>query len=320
MNDLNNNFEKNQNGEKEGLEFNNKIIKLKNEINHIKKKIKENKESGIKYYLNILKEGNDNRNIGLSWVIKRLLRLDYTPKLKDFPEYINKEVYDYLIINAINKNIILDCLQELGEIKYNLFNKIDNKTNKNKNDKVYSFIDNDNLNNICNKNKNELMEKKLKTLLLMFSFWTINPEIQLKIESLCATKNTKLYENDNNLNKNKVYNTFKLQRNKSQSFFRKNTFGNLYKDEKEREMLDIIKRVIKLKNKIKKSYIVLNNLKKDIINYIKKLLNIKNNNDIIDEKYYLLKKEINKDSVIIKIIRNLIGNENKIKDINNNII
>ena len=131
-------------------------MKLKNEINNIKQKIKENKESGIKYYLNILKEGNDNRNVGLSWVVKRLLRLEYTPKLKDFPKYINKEVYDFLIINAINKNIILDCLQELGEIKKNLLLKTDNKRIKNKNDKVYSFTDYNNLNNICKKSKNKL--------------------------------------------------------------------------------------------------------------------------------------------------------------------
>ena len=122
INELKKSFEENsneaKNEEKEGIiikeELNNKIIELKNEINNIKNKIKEKKEAGIKYYLNILKEGRDNRNIGLSWIIKRLLRLDYTPKLKDFPEYINKEIYNYLIINAKNKNIILDCLQELG--------------------------------------------------------------------------------------------------------------------------------------------------------------------------------------------------------------
>ena len=100
--------------------YNNKIMKLKDEIETLNIKIKNNKEAGIKYYLILLKEGNDNRNVGLSWIVKRLLRLDYTPKLKDFPEYINKKLYEYFITNAKTKNMILDCLQELGEIKYNL--------------------------------------------------------------------------------------------------------------------------------------------------------------------------------------------------------
>ena len=100
--------------------YNNKIMKLKDEIETLNIKIKNNKEAGIKYYLILLKEGNDNRNVGLSWIVKRLLRLDYTPKLKDFPDYINKKLYEYFITNAKTKNMILDCLQELGEIKYNL--------------------------------------------------------------------------------------------------------------------------------------------------------------------------------------------------------
>ena len=131
INDLRNNLEENSNKtkiyEKDNIimqkEFNNKIIELKKEIKNLKNKIEENIESGKKYYLNLLKDGTDNRDIGLSWIIKRLFRLDYYPKLKDFPDYIDNEVYDFLILKAKNENNILDCLNELGEIKRNIYNK-----------------------------------------------------------------------------------------------------------------------------------------------------------------------------------------------------
>ena len=77
-NDNSKNEEKRENEEiiiKEA--YNKKIIELKNEIKNLGEEIKENKESGIKYYLNILKKGTDNRNTGLSWIIKRLLSFPF---------------------------------------------------------------------------------------------------------------------------------------------------------------------------------------------------------------------------------------------------
>ena len=82
-----------------------KIIKNSDE------KIKECNEEGTKYkylfnelnneqkkyYLDILKKGNDIRNEGLSWVIKRLIELKVNLKEIIFPPFLDNEQIEYLI-------------------------------------------------------------------------------------------------------------------------------------------------------------------------------------------------------------------------------
>ena len=189
INELKNKFQQKsketKNEEIEGIEikktYDNQILILKNEIKNIENKIKENKESGIKYYLNILKEGEDNRNVGLTWVVKRLLRLEYFPQINDFPYYINKKMYDYFIENAKNKNIILDCFQELGEIKKIIFS--DKGKEKDEFDELYEYKEK-------NSNQDNLLIK-LKRLLESYSFWAINPEIKMEFDYISSNKITK---------------------------------------------------------------------------------------------------------------------------------
>ena len=87
---------------------------------------------------------------------------------------------------------------------------------------------------------------------------------------------------------------------------------NQKSQKKFKEILNTFDRVFKLKNTIQNKYIVLEKLKKEMIQYIKKLLN---NKGIFNENSYIFDQNLNKDSTKIKIIRNLIGNENKLKDI-----
>jgi hypothetical protein len=274
-------------------------MKLKDEIETLNNQIKNNEEAGIKYYLNLLKEGKDNRNVGLSWIVKRLLRLDYTPKLKDFPDYINKQIYEFFIINAKNKNKILDCLQELGEIKHSLNKEKHNinKRNHEISDLKYSLNNNNSLNNE--------LRKQLERLLKKYSFWVINPEIKNKINSFCLEKTTKQFV------KRKDYFENKIKR--SLSFKYKISQDNSYIDKN--EILKKINRVFELKNIIEKSYMALDELKHKIIKYIKNILN-NDENGTINENSYLIKGKIKKNSLQIKIIRNLIGDENKLKNIN----
>ena len=295
INDLKDKFQDNSNKaknyEKDSIimqkEFNDKIIELKNEIKNLKNKLEENIESGKKYYLNLLKDGTDNRDIGLSWIIKRLFRLDYFPKLKDFPDYIDNEIYYFLIIKAKNENIILDCLHELGEIKRNIN---DDKNGKN------NYIVKAELKNLFRNNNYGLKEKdfdynkfkkKLKKLLDGFSYLTINPQIKTKIDELCPVKITQNLDKSKIINKNK---DFILQRNKSISYFENRNTEIVDKNDK--DILNIIKRVFELKNIIQNSYSTLNKLKKEEINYIKK--NVMDND--YNEKTFeinLLKKYIN---------------------------
>ena len=322
MNQLKNNFEENskkaQIGEKEGIMikevFNSKIIGLKNEIKNIKIKVRESKEAGIKYYLNILKEGNDNRNVGLSWIVKRLFRLDYIPKLEDFPEYINKKIFEFIVEKAKIENIILDCFQEFGEIKRSLFEE---ENDNNKKDKInYSFNGEDiyEYKNIENENKYSYKNKlknQLKKLLDKFGFLVISPEIKGKMDEFCKTIVEK--NKDKFIDENEIKNDLILKNSNSLHYF-ENNFNNGNNCGK--NIFNNIKRVLELKNMIYDSYSKLNNLIKDEIKYIKNL--IKDRNCNIIEDLSLIKRKIN--SNYIKIIRNLIGDENKIKDFNKFII
>ena len=87
---------------------------------------------------------------------------------------------------------------------------------------------------------------------------------------------------------------------------------NQKSQKKIKEILSTFDRVFKLKNTIQNKYIVLEKLKKEMIQYIKKLLN---NKGIFNKNSYIFEQNLNKDSTKIKIIRNLFGNENKLKDI-----
>ena len=289
--------------------YKNRIIELKEEIENLRNKIRENKKAGIRYYLNILKEGKDNRNIGLSWIVKRLLRLNYIPSQVDFPDYIDRTMYDYFMNLARNNNIILDCLQELGEIKRKI---CDEKPKKNNQDNLrrnlkYSFTDYNllkrNTTTVYNSKENNLREK-LKKLLEDYSFWTIGPEVKSRIDSFCTNNITKTIGNNEFL---KHY-IIGLKKNNSSSNLKKNQKSQ----KKFKEILNTFDRVFKLKNTIQNKYIVLEKLKKEMIQYIKKLLN---NKGIFNENSYIFDQNLNKDSTKIKIIRNLIGNENKLKDI-----
>ena len=315
INELKNKFQQKsketKNEEIEGIEikktYDNQILILKNEIKNIENKIKENKESGIKYYLNILKEGEDNRNVGLTWVVKRLLRLEYFPQINDFPYYINKKMYDYFIENAKNKNIILDCLQELGEIKKIIFS--DKGEEKDEFDDLYEYKEK-------NSNQDNLLIK-LKRLLESYSFWSINPEIKMEFDYISSNKITKQYETRKFLNKKKIIkNKLQLKRNNTFSFLEKNKIDIKYNNKK--EIINLFNRVTKLKDIIQNAFLILDDLKNDIIKYIKSLLISKNKIRINNENFSLLIKNMDGNSV--KIIRNLIGNEDKLKDIHKLII
>ena len=316
INQLKSKFEENSlnalKGEKEGMmikeAFNSKIIRLKKEIRNIENKINENKESGINYYLNILKEGNENRNVGLSWIVKRLFRLDYIPKLENFPQYISKEVYDCILIKAKNENVILDCLQELGEIKKNLFEQENDNKNNSINSKInYSFNGEDIYETRDNENQYDYkfkLKNKLKQLLDKFNYLVISPEMKLRIDTICPIKT--INQIDKFININKIKNDIILQKNYSIYFFKNNIVTISTND---KNILNNIKRVLELKNIIYKSYSELSNLKKEETKYIINLIKDRNGNII--ENINILNRKINSNS--IKIIRNLIGNENKIK-------
>ena len=85
-------------------------IKELNELNETLKKNHDDKKKEIEdlymHYLNILKEGKDTRNEGLSWIIREIFSLDKKVMVSFFPKFLDKLCIKYLFnITHINMNI-----------------------------------------------------------------------------------------------------------------------------------------------------------------------------------------------------------------------
>jgi hypothetical protein len=88
---------------------NEKIEEL-NKVNDSLKKLHDKKKKEIEelymHYLNILKEGNDTRNEGLSWIIREIFSLDKKVIVSFFPKFLDKLCIKYLFnITHINMEI-----------------------------------------------------------------------------------------------------------------------------------------------------------------------------------------------------------------------
>ena len=94
-------IKKNKEEEEKILDLEIKYLQDSNQIHHeikeLQNELNDNIESGINYYLEILKKGNDTRKSGLSWVVRRLLKLNYEPKKEDFPYYFDEKMSKFII-------------------------------------------------------------------------------------------------------------------------------------------------------------------------------------------------------------------------------
>ena len=105
-----------------------------------------------KYYLDILKKGNDIRNEGLSWVIKRLIELKVNLKEIIFPPFLDNEQIEFLInISKLSfernqLKLILNTLKRRQKIDRS--NSVNN---------IYDFHEKKNKENIC-KYINEMLK------------------------------------------------------------------------------------------------------------------------------------------------------------------
>ena len=94
-------IKKNKEEEEKNLDLEIQYIQNSNQIHHeikeLQNELNDNIKSGINYYLEILKKGNDTRKSGLSWVVRRLLNLNYEPKKEDFPNYFDEKMSKFII-------------------------------------------------------------------------------------------------------------------------------------------------------------------------------------------------------------------------------
>ena len=326
----------------------NKAIQLQNEIKDLQSEIDYNTNCGISYYKNILKRGVDNRNVGLSWIVKRLLRLDYKPEIKDFPDYIDDEMYHFLIEVAINKNIILDSLKKLGEIKKELLDEKNKKISKldiliEKNDIIKEENDENNRKNendiiteipikklMTNENikkigKNEEgLYTKLEKLLNNFTFWNPASDIKLRIDCFCADLKVRDMK-DNSSSNNYMLQQKKYEMTKIKDLKKNDTLLQLKKlgneELKEKQYLKnkkqciykFVKKVFELRRNIKMSEILINGLRKNMIKYIKN----KKFNDVNNFKFNIIGNDNEKNKDFLRKSVNNKMEDQKMKIIKN---
>jgi len=112
---------------------------LHDEIKKLKIELNEHIKSGIEYYLEILKKGTDTRSEGLSWVVRKLLKLGYKPQLNNFPNYFDNHMIKYLIEYSKKKNENCDLVEQLHEYKNNIIKNNVNNSNTNKKESKHSL-------------------------------------------------------------------------------------------------------------------------------------------------------------------------------------
>jgi hypothetical protein len=109
-------------------EYNQKSKNLHEEIKQLKNELNEHIKCGIEYYLEILKKGTDTRTNGLSWVVRKLLKLGYKPQLNNFPNYFDNHMIKFLIEYSKKKNENYELVNQLNEYKNNINKELRNDT------------------------------------------------------------------------------------------------------------------------------------------------------------------------------------------------
>ena len=87
------------------------------EIKHLKKEISACIKISKDYYIDLLSKGNDIRSEGISWIVRKLLQLEYTPKRKDFPKYYDDRSCKFVIELAKKQNENSILIEQLKNIK-----------------------------------------------------------------------------------------------------------------------------------------------------------------------------------------------------------
>ena len=123
------------------------------------------KEESKNYYYNILKEGIDVRDSGLSWVIYKLFEIDATVEEFQFPKFIDHPSYKYLMeyskkrLLVAKLNTLIICIRN-NFIKDQIKDCNVNKTSKSKVLKKTAFSK-EKILNIINEFNNAILDKNV---------------------------------------------------------------------------------------------------------------------------------------------------------------
>ena len=249
------------------------------------------------HYLNILKEGNDTRDEGLSWVIAEILNLGKKVLMSYIPKYLDEKCILYLFLNA---HIILKIKFLEDKINESKSHFLERKTKKHK---------------IKTENRNLKTIQKLKSI--KEKFIKNNSEIvNKKIPNIEDERNILTSELKNSYRASKIFmEETKKRLSKSSTMFFKGNLKNYYEGGNEYKILNHVKfkdvKKLSLKKHKKISfdeYIAL----KDEIGKLKKLKGVIKEEEMkrifkeFHSNKYLERYNIDKDTILSA----LIGEEN----------
>ena len=265
---INNNKENDEKFAKIGEDFFNEYLTLNNQIIQLENELKENIESGIKYYLLLLNKGIDTRKIGLSWIVRRLLKLKYEPSLKDFPKTFDDKMVKFIIELAKKQNENVDLIEQLKRMKDDMIsnqNKYENKVKKRT------------ISGLKEETEKHLYEK-LEKLLEKHEYYYIPPQQENKIQICLHNPNIKQYKirikETDNLNfaylKNRST-TIKSRAHSASSAFGGWKYNSIIFNEKNFSYGRIkdLKSIIDIKKKIEMNEYIIEKLKIEQYNYLR---------------------------------------------------
>jgi len=148
--------------------YRNKLSLEIQNLEHEKAILKNKKENLIEhlylYFLEILKEGKDTRNEGLSWIIKEIFQLNKKVLISYLPQYLDNHAIEYIFKQARLNLLLEEYENQVKKVKDELVNlNLVKKKNKNKlriiNKKLF-YNENDKIKEDINDNNNNINENK----------------------------------------------------------------------------------------------------------------------------------------------------------------
>jgi hypothetical protein len=185
------------------IEYLEKSKNLHEEIKQLKIELNEHIKSGIEYYLEILKKGTDTRTSGLSWVVRKLLKLGYKPQLNNFPNYFDNHMIKFLIEYSKKKKENYELVNQLNEYKNNINKELRNDTFVEEKKEIRNSLQHNTENYIENKfgellerhNSNNYFKKNIN-----LKKCSIFPSLNLKEENKTNEKLNKSFINNEKKN------------------------------------------------------------------------------------------------------------------------
>lgn len=236
------------------------------EIKTLKKEIQLCIKTSKEYYIDLLKKGNDTRNEGVVWIVRRLLQLEYVPLLKDFPSYYTEESRSVLISIASKQNENFKYIEQLQKIRKDILTLDSNKqiigesieTNIKKN-----------LNAFKKNNENYLI-KKMEELLIKHDYCHVTPYQEDTIKFCLETPNINQYR----VRLKQCSELFKFTKRpnsvKSNKKVLNKIFNKKYYNFAKNEEYKLLKTIIDIKQKIKDNEYEIDRIKSEHLDYIYK--------------------------------------------------